>query len=205
MDPVTIAALIGAAATLYSSHSAQKAIKGSRDKNKQITSQTPEQQEMMKLIHEGIKSGTGPFSDIFGKFNEEDFQKGITDPALKNFKENILPQIQEKFISGNQALGSGMQRGQLKAASDLQSQLAQLLYQAKQQQSQNRIGGIQSFLGQKPFETLHTPESPGVLQGIIQGAGKGIGKGLGDAASSMISNWGAQNNVVPTASQAVAG
>lgn len=154
---------------------------GKKGKNKQLDLASPEQKELMKLIQEGLTSGQGPFSDIFGSFNEQDFQQGVAEPAMKNFQENILPQIQEKFIAGNQVLGSGMRRGQLKAGVDLQSELSKLLYEAKQGQKQNQLSGIQTLLGKQTHENLYKQGSQGAVQGFAQGAGQGLGQAAGAA------------------------
>jgi hypothetical protein len=152
---------------------------GKKGKTKQLDLASPEQKELMRLIQEGLTSGEGPFSDIFGSFNEKDFEQGVTEPALKNFQENILPQIQEKFIAGNQVLGSGMRRGQLKAGVDLQSELSKLLYEAKQGQKQNQLSGIQTLLGKQTHENLYKQGSQGAVQGFVQGAGQGVGTAAG--------------------------
>jgi hypothetical protein len=145
---------------------------GRKAKNKKLDLLTPEQKELQKLMSEGLKSGQGPFADLFGEFNMEDFEKGVSGPAMEKFKNEILPQIQEKFIAGNAALGSGMQRAQVKGAADLQSQLAQLMYQAQQQQKQNRIQGIQQVQGTREFENLYQPRQVGAGEAFLQGIAK---------------------------------
>lgn len=154
---------------------------GKKDKIKKAGLLTPEQEELMSLIKEGLSKGTGAFGGIFGDFDKGAFEEGVSKPALQNFQENILPQLQEKFIAGNQVLGSGMRRGQLKAATDLQTQLAQLMYEAQQKQQQNKLAGIQTALGTKGFENIYKQGSSGALQGFIQGAGKGLGEAGGAA------------------------
>lgn len=154
---------------------------GKKDKIKQAKTLTPEQEKLMALIDEGLTSGQGPFADIFGGFNKEAFEEGVSKPALQNFQENILPQIQEKFIAGNQVLGSGMRRGQLKAATDLQTQLAQLMYQAQQDAMKNKLAGIQTQLGTKGFENIYKQGTSGAVQGFLQGAGQGLGMAGGAA------------------------
>lgn len=154
---------------------------GRKGKTEQLPTMTPEQQELLKLIQQGITSGQGPLADLFGGFNEEQFNKGVRDPALKNFQENVLPQILEKFSGGGQAGGSGMQRGLLKAGTDLQSQLAQLMYNAQQQQKQNQIAGVNTVTGAKPFENLYKPATTGAFQSLLQGAGQGLGQAAGGA------------------------
>jgi len=147
---------------------------GKKGKTKRLETLTPEQKELISLINEGLTSGEGPFGSLFGEFDQESFQQGVANPAIKQFQEDILPQIQEKFIAGNQALGSGMRRGQLKAAGDLQDKLAQLLYNAQQQHQQNRLAGLQTALGVKGFENLYKPGSGGALPSLFEGIGKAI-------------------------------
>jgi len=155
---------------------------GKKDKVKKISTLTPEQQNMMKLIDEAITKGTGPLADVFGEFNEEKFKKGVADPALKNFQENILPQIQEKFIAGNQVAGSGMRRGQIKGATDLQSELARLLYQAQEQQKQNKIAGINALQGTRGFENIYQKGEQNPIAAAGQGIISNIGEKVGSAA-----------------------
>jgi len=155
---------------------------GKKDKKKQLPTISPEQSQIMQLIQQGLTSGQGPFADIFGQFNPQDFQKGVSEPAIKQFQEQILPMVQEKFISGNQIGGSGFRNAALKAGTDLQSQLAQLLYTAKQTQGQNRQRGIESYLNVRPHENVIR----GGTEGLIPGAVKGFAQGAGQAAGAAI-------------------
>jgi hypothetical protein len=157
---------------------------GKKDKVKQINTLTPEQRALMELINEGLTSGEGPFGDLFkSEFDQQGFQENISKPALKMFQEDILPQIQEKFIAGNQVLGSGMRRAQLKAAGDLQDRLAQLMYQAQQNhqnvQQSNRLAGVNSVLGTRGFENVYKQGTTGAIPGFLQGIAPGIGQGFG--------------------------
>ena len=147
---------------------------GKRSKTKKKTTINANQDELLRLITEGLSKGTGPFADIFGPFNEESFNKGVYEPQLKKFNEETLPMLQEKFIAGNQALGSGMRRGQLKAAGDFQSRMAELLYQAQQDQAKNRLTGAQTALGVKPFENIVKGESKGLLPSAASGAANAV-------------------------------
>lgn len=161
--------------------SAKEILFGGKDKIKQAKTLTPEQEQLISLISEGLTSGNGPFADIFN-FNQKEFDEGVSQPALKNFQDNILPQLNEKFIAGNQVLGSGMRRGQLKAAGDLQSQLAALMYQAKQDTQKNKLAGLQTSLGTKGFENIYKQGSEGLVQGAVKGLAQGAGQALGGGA-----------------------
>lgn len=120
----------------------------------QATLLSPEQQQLMSLIVEGLTKGEGALKDIFGGFDKESFSEGVEKPALKNFQENILPMLNEKFIAGNQVGGSGMMRAQNKAGVDLQSELAKLMYGAQQEAGKNKMVGLQALLGKQPFENI---------------------------------------------------
>lgn len=154
---------------------------GKKDKIKQKSTLNPQQDELMALISEGLTKGSGPFASLFGDFDKGAFEEGVTKPALANFQENILPQLQEKFIAGNQVLGSGMRRGQLKASNDLQNQLATLMYNAQQDQQKNKLAGIQSVLAPKAVENVYKQGSTGALTAFAQGAGQGVGQAAGAA------------------------
>src|SRR5690242_11049803 len=154
---------------------------GGKDKIKKAGTLTPEQEQLMSLINEGLTKGEGPLADIFGSFDKGAFEEGVSKPALKQFQEEILPLLQEKFIAGNQVGGSGMQRAGLKAGTDLQSKLAQLMYEAQQGQKQNKIAGVNTLLGRQGFENIYKQGSEGALSGFIKGAGQGLGQAAGSA------------------------
>lgn len=154
---------------------------GTKGKVKSLSTQTPEQEQLLKLITEGISSGEGPLKDIFGQFDPAAFEAGVSKPALQQFQDEILPLLQEKFIRGNQVGGSGFQRAGAKAATDLQSKLAELMYNAQNQQKQNKMQGINTALGTKATENIYKPGTEGAVQGFIKGVGQGVGNAAGAA------------------------
>lgn len=154
---------------------------GGKDKIKKAGTLTPEQEKLMALITEGLEKGTGAFGDIFGQFNENEFNEAVKKPALQEFQDTILPQLNEKFIAGNQVLGSGMRRGQLKASTDLQTKLAQLMYEAKQKKQDQRLAGAQTALGVKGTENIYKQGTKGVVPGFVEGVGQGVGQAAGKA------------------------
>lgn len=159
---------------------------GKRDKSKQLSLQSKSQKEMQRLINQGLVKGEGPLADIFGEFDEGAFNQGVRDPALKDFEENVLPMLQEKFIGNNQVLSSAFGRDQLKAGSELQSKLAQLLYQAREQQKQNRMTGVNSTMGNQTVENIYKKGTTGAVPGFVQGVAEGAGQSLGKAGAAAI-------------------
>lgn len=160
---------------------------GKKDRVKQRSLKTTEQQDLAGLMQEALTKGTGPFADIFGGFNEQAFNKGVVEPTLAQYKNKVLPQILERFVGGNQSGGSGMFKGLISGAggmpgaADLQAQLAQLMYEAQNKQQQNRIQGAQNLLGQQMFENEYQKGHPGALAEfgteVVKGLGKRIGSG----------------------------
>lgn len=148
---------------------------GGKNKVKKASLLTKEQQDLYNLIQEGLENGTGPFADIFN-FNEEAFQKGVSEPAMKQFKEQTLPELQEKFIGGGAAYGSGRQRAEGRAATDLQSKLAELMYGARNQTAQNKLTGAQTLLGKQGTENIYEKAAPGLVQETVKGFAEGAGK-----------------------------
>ena len=147
-------------------------ILGGTGKVKSATKQTEEQQMLMKLITDALSKGEGPLKELFGGFDEGAFQKGVTDPALKNFQERILPMITEKYIGGNQAHGSALMRSQQRGATDVQSKLAELMYQAQNDQKKNQIAGVQTALGTQTKDNFFAEKPDGLLPAAIEGGAK---------------------------------
>src|ERR1700722_632628 len=152
---------------------------GTKGKIKSASTLTPDQEELLGLIKEGITSGEGPLKDIFGEFNKEEFEKGVSEPALKNFQEKVLPGILEKFAG--QGFGSANVNAATKAGGDLQSKLAELMYGAQQNQKQNRISGLNTAIGRQGVENIYKPGTEGALQGLVKGIGQGAGNAIGGA------------------------
>jgi hypothetical protein len=154
----------------------------------QATLKTKDQASLMKAITDALTNGGGPLADIFGKFDEGAFNKGVTEPALKNFTDKILPQLQQQFAGGGR--GSGQRNAELGAATDLQSQLAQLMYGAQNQQQQNRISGVQNAVGQNTFENIVQQPKPktDIWSSVIKGLGTAGASFLGGPAGGVLAN-----------------
>jgi hypothetical protein len=160
---------------------------GKKSKVKTQDLRTEEQKMLQALIEEGLTKGTGPFADIFGEFDENAFQEGVANPALKNFKENILPQIQEQFIAGNAVQGSGLQRAKVKGATDLQSKLAELMYGAQQKQNENRLSGLGLINNAQGKQSYVKEGSKGLVNSAVEGFAGAAGKGVGTGVANLFS------------------
>ncbi len=177
--PAIIAAIIGAATTAASTGASMymngkdKPGKGS---NQQLATQTPEQKEMDRMIAEFVKTGEGPLKDYFPKFNKDEFQQGVANPAIKKYQDDILPQLLEKYNAGNQALGSGQMRAEIRGQTDLQSKLDELMYGAKSQSDRDRANAVMQLIGihqgKNSTENLYTQpgqKAPSTASGVVSG------------------------------------
>jgi hypothetical protein len=167
---------------------------GKKAKTKKLKTKTPEQEELLSMITEGLSKGTGPYADIFGEFDKGAFEEGVSKPAMKKFQEETLPMLQEKFIANNQILGSGAQNASAKAGANLNAELAGLMYNAQNQQKQNRLQGSQLALGTNTFENLRTQPKTGILEGALKGLLPGIGEGTGNAIAN---GWNSPQKTAP--------
>lgn len=152
---------------------------GKKEKVKKLPTVTPEQQELFSLLKQGVQSGEGPFADIFGAFDESKFESQVSQPSIRQFERDILPRLREKFASGDQYWGSGRQRYETKAATELQDRLSQLMYGARQQREQNRSGALQNLMGQRLFQPLFLDRDRGLLEGMLAKALPEMAKSLG--------------------------
>lgn len=160
---------------------------GKKGKVTQHSTQSAFQQELSKLINQGLATGEGAFADIFGPFDEQAFEEGIRQPALKEFEEDILPQILNKY-SGKGGKGGALRRGLRKGAEGLESELAKQKYAAIEQQKQNRIKGVQTGLGANAVENIYQPAQEGIVQGAVKGFAQGVGSGIGGGVAGGVSN-----------------
>lgn len=180
---------------------------GKRDKLKQVGTLTPEQQNLNDLILQAITNNEGPLKELFGKFDPESFNKGVKEPALKEFQDTVLPQLQERYISNNAFKGSSFRNAALKSSEDLSSKLAQLLYEAQQKHQSQQTNAINNFQSQRQFENVNQPGYEGFAQGLLKILGGEVAGATGKAVSNgMSSNTpntsNTYNNVGSTVAQA---
>lgn len=116
--------------------------------NKAARYQTPIQKKQAQVIDQLLASlnGQGPYSDLFNT-DEAAFQKGIVDPSMARFRNQIIPQIQQGFIQSGQQRGTGLEDTLTRAGVDM-SQLINEQYLPFKQKGQDRMSEVlNSILG----------------------------------------------------------
>lgn len=107
----------------------------------------------------------------------EFYQKGLVNPSLQTFNEQIIPSIQQRYVDANAGSSSALNQALAKSATDLSSglsgQLAGLLYQGQQQGSQNQLNALNqvlSLLTNKTTSPIVQGPQSGLLQDLLKGS-----------------------------------
>lgn len=158
---------------------------GSKDKAKKFQQYTPEQMQALQQLSQGLMGGDGAFGDLFGQFNPEQtadvFQKGVTEPAMRNWQQQIMPSIMQGHADqGNSsALNNSLTGAGANLQGDLSSQLEMFMQQARMQNMQNRMGGIGMLQGMNPYQTYTQQGQAGLIPSMLSSFGNSAGKSMG--------------------------
>lgn len=159
--------------------SLKELIFGKAGKMQAMPTLAPEQQQLFSQLLGGLQ---GPMQS--GLSNLGQLLSGDTEayeaPAMRQFQEQIVPGIAERFTGmGAGAQGSsafGQQLGQAGAglAENLAMQRAGL-----QQQGLSQLSGLFGQAMQPTFQWQQMPGTQGFLNPLLQGIGGGLGQGAG--------------------------
>lgn len=147
-----IGAGIGAIAGLF----------GRKKKPKKRSTLDKQQRALYNQQIEGL-SGKGQFADLYN-FNSEaanaNFDKMVSNPAYRNFGENIVPGITGQYRQGNlmqsSYSGGALSRAGRDVQESLDAQRSNMIYQGQQdamnrkQNALDRVLGMQTFAYDKP-------------------------------------------------------
>jgi len=165
---------------------------GKKERVMETPRYTPQQEAVLNQLLSGgqqqLPQGFEFLSNILSQSPEA--MSAFERPALRQFEEQILPTIAERFTGGfgtgsNKSSAFGQQLGAAGAglAENLQAQRAGLGFKGLDQLLRILSGG----LGERTERTFR-PGSPGFLEGILGGTSQAIGQGLGQAGSAGIAS-----------------
>jgi hypothetical protein len=172
---------------------------GSPDKLKKIDTGTKQQQGLHNNILAqamgmgqqggGYDLANQYYNNFLGGNQQEAFNQ-FSAPYLQQFQEQILPRIAERFAGAGALSSSAFGQSLGGAASDFQSQLAQLFSNLQQQaagQQYNQYNQLaQTGLGYQPFQYIQKEGSGGLFAPLLAGLGLGLGGPLGAGIGSGI-------------------
>jgi hypothetical protein len=157
---------------------------GAKPVDKQMTTMTPEQQQLLTMLTEGMGDAGPEMFQYLSQLLSGDSQayQDFAAPMMRQFQEETIPGIAERFGGMGAQSSSGFQQSLGKAGAGLQENLAALRSQLQMQAS----GQLQNLLGQglgtKSFENIYMPQQQGLLHGLAGGAGQGAGAAMMSAA-----------------------
>lgn len=169
MDPLTMQLILGGlslASKLFEK----------KDKFDQVPTMSGGQQDLQNQLLQMLGgSGGGSLQSLFG---EEGFES-FAAPAKRNYFENVVPGLAERFSGLNAQRSSGFNRALAKSGEDLSARLGEI-------RGQQQFGSLGQLLGEafRPsFQTTYTPGSPGglaeTLAPILQAYGSSMGSNIG--------------------------
>jgi hypothetical protein len=154
-----------------------------KKKAKKISTLDKTQQGIYDKYAQGLQ-GQGQFADLFNFDSEaarKNFNSMYSQPAYQQFKEEVVPGITGQFRGGNLQNSSYLGGALSKAGTDVQrnldTQLANMLYQGQNDSVNRRINGINNLLNMQTFAYKQPQESAGdkVFGSLLDVGGKAAG------------------------------
>lgn len=141
----------------------------------------PEQLQYLQSILGGLgPQALGAYQNLLGGYSEDLFQKGVVQPAMQNYEQQVLPAIQQRFVDANSGSSSALNQALTQSAGDLENTLAGQRLQLQQNASQNQLQVLAQLLGltnARSFDPIVQGPSTGILPDLIKG-----GAAIGSAA-----------------------
>lgn len=149
---------------------------GTKDKTQQFSNLNPQQLQSLQSL---LGQLMGPLSQGFGNINQilsgdaQAFQS-FEKPMIRQFQEQILPQISEGFGGLGAGSSSGAQQTFARAGERLSENLAAQRGSMQQDAMKQLLSAL--GIGLSPTnETLFMPGRPGALHSLFQGGGQALG------------------------------
>jgi hypothetical protein len=141
---------------------------------------SPQQQQALNSLLGGNLGGAQQaFGNLLGGYSEDTFQKGVVDPAMKTYQQQILPALEQRYSDLNLGSSSALNQALAQSAGDLSNLLAGQrinLQQSMAGQQQNALNSLLGLIGQRSFDPIVQGPQRGLLHDAI-GAGSQIGAG----------------------------
>lgn len=142
---------------------------------------TPEQKQFLNSLITGIgPQAMQAYPGLLQGYSEDLYQTGVVDPAMRQYEQQILPSIQQRFVDANAGSSSALNQALTQSAGDLSNILAGQkinLQQSMSQQQLGALGQILSLLNTRQFDPIVQGPQSGLLKDLV-----GTGGQLGGAA-----------------------
>jgi hypothetical protein len=150
---------------------------------------SPEQQQFLNSLITGLgPMATQAYPNLLQGYSEDLYQTGIVDPSLKQYQNQILPSIQQRFVDANAGSSSALNQALTQSAGDLSNVLAGQKINLQQSMSQQQLGALGQILGllnNRQFDPIVQGPQSGLLKDLV-GAGAQIGSAAIMASSKEV-------------------
>lgn len=122
------------------------------------------------------------------------FQKGVVDPSMQQFNQQVIPGIQQRFVDANASSSSALNQALASSAENLQTSIGSQYLPFMQNQQSNQLNALSQLgglAGQRTFEPM-MQQQQGILGPLIQGLLGLTGSGMNLYGLKKI--FGKQNN-----------
>lgn len=161
---------------------------------RQVGTKSPEQMQVLNSIMSQLSPEL--FQRLIGDEQQfmDRYQRTTVDPAMQNFREQIIPELQEVF-AGSGSKGGDVEARQLASAGQrLSSDLARLFEESFGQEQQQQRGFASNLaqlgLGTSPFENVATQTTRSdPFESFLGSFGKTAGSALTGGVSDIIGSF----------------
>jgi hypothetical protein len=86
------------------------------------------------------------YGDLMNQGNDESaFKKGVVDPMMQQYNQQVLPATQQRFVDANAGSSSALNQALASGANDLTTQMGSLYLPFMQGQQQTRLQAAQGY------------------------------------------------------------
>jgi hypothetical protein len=161
---------------------------------RQLATKSPEQMQVLNSIMSQLSPEL--LQRLMGDEQQfrDRFQKTTVDPAMQNFQQQVIPQLQEVF-AGSGSKGGDVEARQLAGAGQqLSTDLGRLFEESFGQEQQQQRGFASNLaqlgLGTSPFENVATQRTKtDPFESFLSSLGKTAGSALTGGVSDIIASF----------------
>lgn len=159
---------------------------GKKNKKKKLSTFDENQEKLYKDYTDSLR-GEGPFSDLYNFDSDQAndvFDQTIGNPAIRNYKEKIVPGITGQFrgknLQNSSYLGQSLANSGRDVQEGLDAQRAKYQFEGQQGAQNRKANGINSVLNMNTFAYDKAPQEGNFVDQILSATGQQSATWLAD-------------------------
>lgn len=117
----------------------------------------------------------GTYGNLLQPYSEEFFQQSVVDPSMRQYEQQMLPAIQQRFVDANAGSSSALNQALTSSAQDLSNVLAGQrinLQSSMANQNLGALGQIMQMFSQRQFDPIVQGPTSGLLKDLVAAGGQ---------------------------------